>query len=747
MSLMSPNGAFRANHFDPTMLVTTYVAPATNTITSPLLLADTGTITVNSTNVLTVTGPVNGLGALTKDGTGTLSLNAANTYTGTTSVNVGTLSLGHATALGTTPGVNGTSGISISAGSILQAVTPGTTPSTTIAAPITLLAGGNTTLSIGQGGTSTFNINGPIGGATTNLIFTTSTASFSNFLSLFVMGAASNYTGNILITTGNGGNNPVTLRAGTGIVNALPTTTVLSFGQVAGAGSGRVLTYDLNGNNQTLAGLDNGGVVPALRKMNVTSTAAATLTLNNTADFIFGGATTSSGFTQGAFISGAISLTKSGAGTFTLGGTLSGGAPAQGNTHTGTTTALGGILVLGESISIQSSAFDTTNSIAGDATNGLRVGIGGTGVTTLTLGGLTGANDFSTRFTTTSGGYNGLTAMTLNPSTGVTNSYSGNIGDGAGAMSLTKTGTGTQTLSGANTYTGTTSVSAGVLNIQNASGLGTTAAGTTVTSGAALQLQGGITVGAEALTLNGTGVSSTGALRNISGTNTYGGLLTLGAASRINSDSGTLTLSNVGTITGSGFNLTVGGAGNTTVSSIIGTGAGTLTKDGAGTVTLSGANTYTGTTTVSVGTLILTGSISTGAVSVAGGTFQGPTTTGASGTGTGAFTVTSNTSSVIRPGTFGNNTLNTGALTFSGASARATFDSTTTTFSSINVTGTVALGGMGCIFPAGITTNGVYDLIVASGTMSGTLPSIITNSTGKTLVLSISGNTLKVTVS
>jgi hypothetical protein len=40
-----------------------------------------------------------------------------------------------------------------------------------------------------------------------------------------------------------------------------------------------------------------------------------------------------------------------------------------------------------------------------------------------------------------------------------------------------------------------------VLNIQNATALGTTGGSTTVASGAALQLQGGISVGAEALTL------------------------------------------------------------------------------------------------------------------------------------------------------------------------------------------------------------------------------------------------------
>ena len=51
--------------------------------------------------------------------------------------------------------------------------------------------------------------------------------------------------------------------------------------------------------------------------------------------------------------------------------------------------------------------------------------------------------------------------------------------------------------------------------------------GVTVASGAALELQGGITVGAEALSINGTGVGANGALRNISGNNTWGGTVTL----------------------------------------------------------------------------------------------------------------------------------------------------------------------------------------------------------------------------
>jgi autotransporter-associated beta strand protein len=202
----------------------------------------------------------------------------------------------------------------------------------------------------------------------------------------------------------------------------------------------------------------------------------------------------------------------------------------------------------------------------------------------------------------------------------------------SGTASIAKTGTGTLALTGANTYTGATTVSAGILNIQNATALGTTASGTTVSSGATLQLQGGITVGAEALTISGTGASGqNGALVNVSGTNNYGGLLTLGAATTISSDdSGTLNLTNPGTITGATFGLTVTGSGSGSISSIIGTTSGTLTKSGTGSWTLTGANTYTGATTVNAGKLFINGNqtAATGTTTVNGsGTVLGGTGT------------------------------------------------------------------------------------------------------------------------
>jgi autotransporter-associated beta strand protein len=162
--------------------------------------------------------------------------------------------------------------------------------------------------------------------------------------------------------------------------------------------------------------------------------------------------------------------------------------------------------------------------------------------------------------------------------------FSGTGTDTGPGASLVKTGAGTLTMTGPNGYIGTTSINAGVVNIQNATALGTTAAGTTVASGAALEIQGGIAVGAETLTLNSTGISSNGALRNISGNNSWAGAVTLGSASSIGVDAGQLTISS--RISGAGMNLT---------------------KVGAGTLVFSGttSNTYTGTTTVNDGTLIL----------------------------------------------------------------------------------------------------------------------------------------------
>ena len=70
---------------------------------------------------------------------------------------------------------------------------------------------------------------------------------------------------------------------------------------------------------------------------------------------------------------------------------------------------------------------------------------------------------------------------------------------------LTKADTGELALAGANTYRGTTFVNQGILTIENSQGLGDPSAGTVVGSGGQLQVQGGVTIATEPLTIQGNG--------------------------------------------------------------------------------------------------------------------------------------------------------------------------------------------------------------------------------------------------
>jgi autotransporter-associated beta strand protein len=278
-------------------------------------------------------------------------------------------------------------------------------------------------------------------------------------------------------------------------------------------------------------------------------------------------------YTVSGIFSGTGALNKTGSGTLILSGA---------NTYTGATNISAGTLKEGTGNVITDTSAVTVASGATYDLNTFSETIGSL------AGGGTVTSSAAGALTLTAGG------------DGTSTSFSGALQDGSGAISFAKAGTGTLTLTGTNTYSGTTVVSAGVLDIENSSALGTTAGGTTVNSGAVLQLQLNIAVGAEPLTLNGSGISSYGALRNLSGNNSFAGPIALGSTSTIYSDAGTLTLS--GAITTGGFTATFGGPSNIAASGVI-SGTGALTKTGTGTITLSTANTYSGATTISGGTL------------------------------------------------------------------------------------------------------------------------------------------------
>jgi len=123
-----------------------------------------------------------------------------------------------------------------------------------------------------------------------------------------------------------------------------------------------------------------------------------------------------------------------------------------------------------------------------------------------------------------------------------------------------------------------------------------------VASGASLGLSGGISIGSEALTLRGSGLDGAGALQNISGINTYGGSITLGAASTITSVADSLSLT--GTLAAGGYAITVNGPGDLTIASTI-TGASSLAKSDAGTLAFSANQSFSGELTLGGGTLSL----------------------------------------------------------------------------------------------------------------------------------------------
>ena len=107
---------------------------------------------------------------------------------------------------------------------------------------------------------------------------------------------------------------------------------------------------------------------------------------------------------------------------------------------------------------------------------------------------------------------------------------------------ITKAGSGTLLLSANNTYTGQTNINAGIISITDNNSLGSRDGATIVADGASLSISNDIT-SAENITISGTGISSNGAIRNTADDNTLTGLITLGANSEIQIDTGSsLTL-------------------------------------------------------------------------------------------------------------------------------------------------------------------------------------------------------------
>jgi fibronectin-binding autotransporter adhesin len=317
------------------------------------------------------------------------------------------------------------------------------------------------------------------------------------------------------------------------------------------------------------------------------------------------------------------------------------------------------------------------------------------------LGGILYAGGNDNSYTISNGGGTGRIVTSGANQELIFNAYTGTltvnafVGLSGSSGIVTKSGAGTLVFGAANDYTGITRVNEGALRLTHATGAGTVAGGITVQNGAALEMANGISVGAEALSLTGAGISSGGALRNIaSNTSSYAGAITLGAGgARINSDSsGSLTLTG-GVVTSLFNDVTFGGAGSTTVSTAAISGAGGLVKDGLGILTLSGTNTYTGATTIDTGKLLVHGSTAVDSAF----TVNNGATLGGSGTINGTVTLMSG--ATLSPGASieslgtGSNVWNGGSTVQIEFSTNGSTGAAVTEWDQININGTLDLTG------------------------------------------------------
>jgi autotransporter-associated beta strand protein len=675
----------------------------------------------------TYSGILSGGGAsLNKTGTGTLTLSGLNTFTGPVAIQAGTLSVnslkavgGGASALGApTTVANGT--LKLGSGTNAGALTyTGAATSTDRVIDLAGTTGGATLTASGTGAlTFTSNLTTSGSGAKSLTFDGTSTAANT------FQGTIADSTGGAtaLVKTGTGawllaGNNSftggLTLTAGTltvGHDNALGTGTLKLAGGTLATNAARTLTNNIQLTASSSIGgtavgpLKLTGIVSGGPNFNLTKASGVYLTLSNLNTYAGATAVTGGSLEFNTIADANGTASAVGAPTTTAAGTIS----------IGSTTTAASLIYTGSG--------STTNRVLNLA--------GTTGGATLTNNG-TGALVFTSNLTATG---LGAKTLTLSGTSTATSELRGTLVDSSAATSVTKSGTGLWQLSGANTYTGNTTLSAGTLVTGNNSAFGT---GT-------LLLSGG--------TLRGDGTARTLANPvNLSASSTIGGASNLtftGTLTNTQAGNPTLTVTNTGTTTFAAVNLsnsatnrtvTFSNTGNVNITGVIANGststASALTKTGTGTLTLSGANTYTGATAVSAGALFVNGSLANTAVTVANTAKLG-------GSGTLAGLAVIQSGAHLAPGQ------GVGTLTFNkglSLNAGSILDLELGTSSDlIRVSGGTLTGpGTGKItlnlFNSGGFTGGTYNLIDATG---ATLTSI--GGTSFSLGTSIGGYTYNI---
>ncbi|MEZ0274242.1 MAG: autotransporter-associated beta strand repeat-containing protein, partial [Roseimicrobium sp.] len=633
--------------FDVTSPTGVFTAPGnvTGSAGGDLVKTGAGTLVLSGTNNLGAGGAVNVVDGTLRAGFGT---NGAATITVSSS---GTLEFTNGAAQALT--LDGTTGaLTMSGGAALafELGAPGTNDSITIAAGGTALVSGTITLNLlnlsglNAGTYDLISILGGGGGLNAaNFVVGTAPAGFNytinktdNLVQLITSVLSFKYwRGDVSNSWAAAGNtNWSSDAAGTidpGVTPGAGDTVIFSASNAPLNGSNAIsTTLDGNRNIDSLQFLSiptgvtgvtiaqgSGGsltIAPAT-STNGILVAANAGTINITAPLVVGAAQTWSVDSTGAslVINGIISfgarVTKTGSGVLTLTGNGSG---TGGLTLASGTLNLNGSSVLGTgtfTIGVGTTINNSTGGTITFSTNNAMIWDGSftfTGTQSLNLGNGAVTLGADTVVTTTA---NTLTA-------------NGAIGDGADNFLLTKAGAGTLTLGGASTWSGGMTLSAGTLNINNSSALGTgsfTINGGTIdnTSGSVLTLANNIMAWNASFTYTGT--------------------------QALNLGTGPVTLGGNITVTTTANTLTVGGVIDDGVNSF------SLTKVGTGTLHLGGSSTYGGATVIQTGTVTVgvDNALPTGtALTVGSGTTAATLNLGAFSQTVGSLTASANTASV-----------------------------------------------------------------------------------------------------
>ncbi|KAA7317063.1 fibronectin-binding autotransporter adhesin ShdA [Salmonella enterica subsp. enterica serovar Anatum] len=377
------------------------------------------------------------------------------------------------------------------------------------------------------------------------------------------------------------------------------------------------------------------------------------------------------------------------------------------NTYSGGTTITGGILAAKDAASLGSGDVDIAENAKLELSQGT-LDNNVTGEGQIVKSGsdeliVTGANDYSGGTTISGGTLIADHADSLGIGA-VANSGVLQVGEGelentlSGTGSLVKTGTGELTLNGDNDYSGGTTIADGTLIADHADSLGS----------GDIDNSGVLQVGEGELknTLSGTGSLvkiGTGEL-TLNGDNDYSGGTTISDGTLIANHADSL---GTGAIDNSGV-LQVGeGELENTLS-----GAGSLVKTGTGELTLSGDNSYSGGTTISDGTLIAdhADSLGSGDIDNSGvlkvGEGELKNTLSGSGslvkTGTGELTLSGDNNTY-----FGDTTIAGGTLIAANVNALGS--------GNIDNSGTLMLDANGAFELANVTTHSGATTALAAG--------------------------------